>query len=192
MTELPLRKRWPALVLILALLGTACWYFLFQRSDLTTGVLLNQAESMVQKGRYDRAITYYSWAWSLEPSRDDIPLDLAETYVAAGNYTKAEYTLVKAISTHPQLTELYVALCRTYVEQDKLLDAVQMLDRTTDPAVKAELDSLRPAAPIVQPDSGYYNEYIDVSMEANASTIYATVNGEYPPRMLTLIPPPFP
>ena len=34
-------------------------------------------------GRYDRAITYYSWAWKLEPNRDDIPVDLvisAEEY----------------------------------------------------------------------------------------------------------------
>lgn len=168
------------LVLVLALLGTACWYFLFQRPDLTTGVLLNQAESMVQKGRHERAITYYSWAWSLEPERDDIPIDLAETYVTAGNYTKAEYTLVKAISNHPQLTELYVALCRTYVEQDKLLDAVQMLDRTTDATVKAELDAMRPAAPTVSPESGYYSEYINVTVEADTDVVYLTTNGEYP------------
>jgi len=168
------------LVLILALLGAGCWYFGFQRPDLTTGVLLTQAESMAQNGRFDRAITYYTWAWNLEPDRDDIPIDLAETYIAAGNYTKAEYTLVKAISTHPQLTELYVSLCRTYVMQDKLLDAVQMLDRTTDPAVKDELDQLRPAAPIIAPESGYYSEYIDVTAASDTGTVYVTLNGEYP------------
>jgi len=168
------------LVLILALLGAGCWYFGFQRPDLTTGVLLTQAEAMVQNGRFERAITYYTWAWNLEPDRDDIPIDLAETYIAAGNYTKAEYTLVKAISTHPQLTELYVSLCRTYVMQDKLLDAVQMLDRTTDPAVKDELDQLRPAAPIIAPESGYYSEYIDVTAASDTGTVYVTLNGEYP------------
>ena len=168
------------LVLILALLGAGCWYFGFQRPDLTTGVLLTQAESMAQNGRFDRAITYYTWAWNLEPDRDDIPIDLAETYIAAGNYTKAEYTLVKAISAHPQLTELYVSLCRTYVMQDKLLDAVQMLDRTTDPAVKAELDQLRPAAPVITPESGYYSEYIDVTAASDTGTVYVTLNGEYP------------
>ena len=168
------------LVLVLALLGTACWYFGYERPDLTTGVLLDQAENMVQEGRYERAITYYSWAWFLEPHRDDIPIDLAETYVAAGNYTKAEYTLVKAISNHPHLTELYAALCRTYVAQDKLLDAVQMLDRTTDPTVKAELDAMRPAAPVVTPESGYYNDYISITVETDAEAAYITANGQYP------------
>ena len=60
------------------------------------------------------------------------------------------------------------------------LDAVQMLDRTTDPAVKAELDSLRPAAPTVMPESGYYSEYIDVTVQTDAEAVYATTNGEYP------------
>lgn len=168
------------LVLVLALLAAACWFFFFQRPDLTTSFLLSQADSMTAKGRYERAITYYSWSWSLEPQRDDIPICLAETYVAAGNYTKAEYTLVKAISNNPDLTELYVALCKTYVAQDKLLDAVQMLDRTTDSGVKAELDAMRPAAPVLSPESGYYTEYIDVAAQADAATIFLTTDGEYP------------
>lgn len=169
-----------SLVLVLGLLATAGWYFLLERPDLTTGLLLDQADNMVQNQRYERAITYYSWAWKLEPQRDDIPILLSETYIDAGNYTKAEYTLVKAISNHPGLTELYVALCQTYVEQDKLLDAVQMLDRTTDPVVKAELDALRPAAPVISPESGYYTEYIDVSVQSDEPIVYLTSNGEYP------------
>lgn len=168
------------LILIIALIATACWFFFFYRSDLTTDFLLDQADSMNRVGRYDRAITYYSWAWMLTPDREDIPIALSETYIASGNYTKAEYTLVKAISNQPDLTDLYVALCRTYVEQDKLLDAVQMLDRTTDTKVKAELDALRPAAPTVQPESGYYSEYIDVVVEADTAIVYVTTDGEYP------------
>lgn len=168
------------LVLVIALLATACWYFLFYRSDLTTSLLLDQAEQMTASGRYERAITYYNWAWALEPAQEEIPINLAQTYVATGNYTKAEYTLVKAISNQPDRTDLYVALCRTYVEQDKLLDAVQMLDRTTDPGVKAELDALRPEAPVIVPESGYYNDYIDISVESGANTVYMTKTGEYP------------
>ncbi len=168
------------LVLVIALLATACWFFFFNRADLTTGFLISQAETMTRNGRYDRAILYYNWAWALEPYRDDIPIDLADTYVKAGNYTKAEYTLVKAISNQPDMAELYIALCRTYVEQDKLLDAVQMLDRTTDPTVKAELDTLRPAPPVISPESGYYSEYIDVIVDSDTAVVYATVDGEYP------------
>lgn len=168
------------IVVILAVIIVSVWFFFFNRPDLTNRFLLSQAETMTEHGRYSRAIRYYNWAWSLEPHRDDIPIKLAETYASSDNFTKAEYTLVKAISNQPDLTELYAALCRTYVAQDKLLDATQMLDRTTDPAVKAELDAMRPAAPTISPEGGYYTEYIDVTVEADTEKIYVTTDGEHP------------
>lgn len=168
------------LVLVLILLAGACWFFLFHRSDLTVNLLIRQAQSMTSHQRYERAVLYYSWAWSLDPEQEELPIALAEAYTAEGNYTKAEYTLVKAISNQPEQVALYVALCRTYVMQDKFLDAVQMLDRTTDATVKAQLDAMRPAAPTVTPDSGYYSEYIQVSVEADTDTVYLTTNGQYP------------
>ena len=136
------------IVAAVLIITSAVLVFFFFRPDLTNNLLIAQANRMSEHGRYSRAITYYSWAWSLQPQRDEIPIKLAETYAASGNYTKAEHTLVKAISTHPQLSDLYVALSRIYVEQDKFLDAVQMLDRTTDAEVKGKLDAMRPAAPV--------------------------------------------
>lgn len=168
------------LLLIVALLTAAIWFFIFYRPDVTNSFLTDQAQAMADRGRYSRAIKYYTWASKLEPERDDIHIGLAETYAASGNFTKAEYTLVKAISTNPKLTELYVSLCRVYVEQGKLLDATQMLDRLSDPDVKAELDAMRPSAPTVVPEGGYYTEYIDVSVSSDTSTVYLTANGEYP------------
>lgn len=167
-------------VLVVALLATACWFFLFHDRQLTTNLLVSSAEGMVSRGRYQRAITYYTWARKLSPNQTDIPLELADTYAASGNYTKAEYTLVSAISANPGDVQLYEALCRTYVAQDKLLDAVQMLDRITDESVKAQLDSHRPAAPAVTPESGYYTEYISVTAESPENKVYITVNGDYP------------
>lgn len=162
------------IVVILALLFGAAKLF------ITADFLVGQAQSLVEDGRYSRAITYLGWAWDMEPDRDDIPIILADTYAASGNYTKAEFTLVNAISAKPQMTELYVALCRIYVEQEKFLDAVQMFDHITDPTVKEDLDSMRPAAPEVSPDGGYYNEYIEVDVKDDGDTIYVTFSGEYP------------
>ena len=167
-------------VLVLAILGAACWFFFFQRPDLTSGFLQSRASHMVSRGRYERAIRYYSWAWKLEPQESDIPLALADTYVLADNYTKAEYTLVRAISGDSGNVDLYTALCKTYVAQDKLLDAVEMLDRITDENVKATLNALRPASPAISPESGYYNEYIEVTVESPEEAVYVTANGEYP------------
>ena len=168
------------LVLVLALLGAAAWFFLFYRSDLTADFLAGRASSLVEKGRYNRAITYYNWAWSLQGEGDEIPLALAEAYAGAGNYTKAEYTLVRAIQENPEDVSLYVELCRVYVQQDKLLDAVQMLDRTADESVREELAALRPAAPTLSPENGYYSEYIEVTADGGGNDVYLTIDGEYP------------
>ena len=73
------------LVLVIAIIASACWYFFFYRLDLTIDFMLTQAEGMSSVGRYDRSILYYQWAWKLAPERDDIPSQLADTYVSAGN-----------------------------------------------------------------------------------------------------------
>lgn len=174
------------LLIVVALLVTAGWYFFFLRADLASNVLIRHAASMVSRERYGRAERYYNWAWSLNPTREDIPIALAKTYVADGNFTKAEYTLVKAISAAPAKTDLYVALSQTYVKQDKLLDAVQMLDRITDEEVKAALTQMRPAPPRLSPESGYYTDYIEVSAEADVPYIYLTTDGDYPSTALDL------
>ena len=168
------------LVLILALLISACWYFLFYNRPLTVEFLMKQADSMVSDKRYERAILYQTWAWSLMPEQTDLALELADTYIATENYTKAEYTLVSAISSNPGKARLYEALCRIYVQQNKLLDAVQMLDRITDAHVIEYMNTARPSAPVLTPESGYYTEYIEVSVQSDAPYVYITTDGKYP------------
>ena len=73
-----------------------------------------------------------------------------------------------------------MALCNTYVEQDKLLDAVNMLDTISDPAIKAELDAMRPQMPQADLAPGFYNKYLSVTLTVPSGTLYATTDGEYP------------
>ena len=166
--------------LVLIVLIAACWFFLFFNRTLTTNILQNSARTMAEKGRYERSVSYYRSAWKLMPERTDLPVELAETYAASGNFTKAEYTLVSAIASNPNDYELYVALCRTSVAPDKLLDAVQMLDRISSETVKETLAQHRPEAPVISPESGYYTEHIEIGAEAAETCIYLTTDGEYP------------
>ena len=169
----------PAL-LIVAILVAAVWFFFFHRTDLTMSVFAYWGDHYYEAGRYNRAIACYRQAVKLTPENTNLPIRLAETYVLSGNYTKAEYTLVSAITLNPDSVNLYAALSKTYVEQDKLLDAEQMLDRITSSEVKAQIDALRPAAPVIMPESGYYNEYIDVTVTSGGSPVYVVVNQDYP------------
>ena len=71
--------------LILIVLISACWFFLFFNRTVTTNLLQNGAQSMAARGRYERSISKYRSAWKLMPERTDLPIELAETYAAAGN-----------------------------------------------------------------------------------------------------------
>ena len=167
-------------LLVVAIIGAACWFFLVQRPDLTMSVFAHWGDYFYDAGRYNRAVSLYETACKLSPNNANLPVRLAQAYINSGNYTKAEYTLVSAITNNPESVQLYVALSKTYIEQDKILDAEQMLDRITSADVKAQIDALRPHAPVLSPESGYYSEYIDVAVTATGGTAYLAVNQDYP------------
>lgn len=167
-------------LLVVAIIGGACWFFLVQRPDLTMSVFAHWGDYFYDAGRYNRAVSLYETACKLSPNNANLPVRLAQAYINSGNYTKAEYTLVSAITNNPESVQLYVALSKTYIEQDKILDAEQMLDRITSADVKAQIDALRPNVPVLSPESGYYSEYIDVAVTATGGTAYLAVNQDYP------------
>ena len=167
-------------LLVVAIIGAACWFFLAQRPDLTMSVFAHWGDYFYDAGRYNRAVSLYETACKLSPNNANLPVRLAQAYINSGNYTKAEYTLVSAITNNPESVQLYVALSKTYIEQDKILDAEQMLDRITSADVKAQIDALRPNVPVLSPESGYYSEYIDVAVTATGGTAYLAVNQDYP------------
>lgn len=167
------------LFLILLVLFSICWYlFVFDR-DFTQNLLLNRARAADAHGNYSTAAWYYNLAYRHSHEDESVAIELAEQFKSIGNYTKAEFTLSNAISDGGS-AELYIALCKTYVEQDKLRDAVTMLDNIVDPSIKAELDALRPQMPEADLPAGYYNEYLSIKLSSDDGKVYASSNGQYP------------
>ena len=166
-------------LLVLLILASLYWYcFIFDR-NFTRDMLLGQARYQSTDGNPRIASWFYDQAYELSDQDDDVAIELANQFRNAGNFSKAEYTLTNAIADRPTV-ELYKALCKTYVQQDKLLDAVTMLDSIYDPALKAQMDALRPEAPTTSVEPGFYSEYIPVSLSAEGGSIYYTLDGEYP------------
>ena len=167
------------LIMAIAVLLCLCWYFLIYDQALTRDLLLYQARYFEKNNNHKAAATLYDIAYYQSSQDDDIAIELAEQYRIAGNYTKAEYTITEAISDNPS-AQLYTVLSKLYVEQDKLMDAVNMLDSVSDPAIKAELDARRPKAPVLAPESGFYSQYITVVPESSGGILYLSSDGEYP------------
>lgn len=171
------------IVLVLAIVICTGWYLFIYDRAFTRDALLYTARYFEKSGNHNVAAWFYDQAYRQVGENDAVAIELAEQYKSFGNYTKAEYTLSKAIADGGG-PELYIALCKTYVEQDKLLDAVNMLNRINNPTVKEQLDAMRPSAPVCTPDpstsGAYYTQYITVNISAESGTLYVNAEGEFP------------
>lgn len=169
------------ILLILILLFVAYWFFFQYRSDITADVFERWGDRKAEAEDYGGAAKYYGYAHNLNPNDTELSVKLAEAYRQDGNYTKAEYTLVHAIYSDADNIDLYLNLSKIYLEQDKMMDAQLMLDHISNETVRAQLDTMRPAAPVISPDGGKYSDYISVSATyAEGTTCYLTVDGEFP------------
>ena len=167
------------LLLTVAVLCSMAWYFLVYDRDFTKDMLLWSARTLEQEGKHELAAWVYNITYEQASYDDDIAIELANQYKTIGNYTKAEYTISEAIASKPT-TDLYMALSNLYVQQDKLLDAVALLDNLTSLEIKTELDAMRPAAPVLTPEPGFYTQYVTVSAKSEDATLFVNTKGEYP------------
>ncbi len=172
-------KRIFVLLLICLLIASAVWYMFVYDRNTVRDLLVELARTCAAHDNYDGATWFYDLSYKMSEDDRNVAIELADIYKSVGNYTKAEYTLSNAIADGGS-TELYVALCKTYVEQDKLLDAVNMLDNISDPSIKEEIENMRPAAPEADFAPGFYNQYISLSLNHDGGSLYVSTDGEYP------------
>ncbi len=161
---------------IIASLG---WYLFRYDREFTRDSLLSQARYQDMYGNTRISAWFYDAAYNFSGHDENVAIELANQYKQDGNYTKAEVTLTEAIRNNPT-PELYTALCRTYVQQDKLLDAVSLLENLADPQIKAQLDAQRPKAPTADYAPGYYSQYMDLELHSNGKYLFYTMDGSYP------------
>lgn len=169
----------PLLVLAL-IVGGAYAYFFMISPDTTAVMLKNWGDSSAEKGNYSRAVWLYERAYELDPGNTDLAFSLATSYSGAQNYTKAEYVLLDCIKVNPADVSLYVELSKVFVAQDKLLDAQELLDGGLPEDIGNQLQAMRPAAPTLSQEPGYYSEYIDLEITAPEGTVYASLDSEFP------------
>ena len=167
------------IVLAVAILLCLAWYLFVYDREFTRDVLVSGARFFESQGSHELAGWFYDCAYAQAGDNDAVAIELAQQHIKAGNYTMAERTLTKAIKDGGGV-ELYIALSDTYVQQNKLYDAVRMLDGVGNEEIQAALEKLRPTAPVASPAPGFYSQYISVTLESGGKTLYANTSAEYP------------
>ena len=167
------------LILAALIIASVIWYLFVYDRAFTRDTLLNQARYQDSHGNPRISSWLYDAAYIFSDRDQDVAIELANQYKSDKNFTKAEYTLTSAIN-NSATAELYAALCQTFVQQDKLLDAVNMLDNIRVAEIKKEMDAMRPTAPNADYAPGYYSQYMDIHLSSTSKKIYYTLDGSYP------------
>ncbi len=167
------------LLLGLLLIASLIWYLCVYDREFARDLLMQQARFFENRGDHSVAAWLYDAAYSHSGGDEKVAIELAQHFKENGNYTQAEVTLSKAIAEGGS-EALYIALCKTYVEQDKLLDAVAMLDNIASSEIRAKIADLRPAAPATNTAPGFYSQYMTVHLTSGGGNLYITTDGSYP------------
>lgn len=172
-------KRILPILLAAVTIASIVWYLFVYDKTFTRDLLVSGARFFDEQGNHSIAAWLYDSAYRQSKENDAVAIELAERFQDMGNFTKAENTLTGAIADGAS-AELYIALSETYVKQDKLLDAVAMLDSIADEEIREQINALRPAAPTVDAQPGFYNQYLPIVITSGGGKLYVTTNGEYP------------
>lgn len=172
-------KRILPILLGIVIIASMIWYLFVYDRDFTRDSLLGSARFFENRGDHRVAAWLYDVAYHYSGSDETVAIELAQHFIEDGNYTQAEITLSNAIAESAS-ARLYIALCSTYVAQDKLLDAVTMLDNITDPVIREQITAQRPAAPTADPAPNFYSQYVPVTIQSGGGNLYLTTDGSYP------------
>lgn len=167
------------ILLALAILLCLAWYLFVYDRDFTRDMLVDGARYFESKGKHSTSQWFYDRAYGLAGDNDSVAVELAQQHVKAGNFTLAEKTLTRAIKDGGGV-ELYIALSDVYVQQNKLYDAIRMLDGIGNEEIRAQLDVLRPEVPTANPAPGLYSKNVTVSLGSDNGVVYAVASAKYP------------
>ncbi len=168
----------PIILSIAIILGLG-WYLFSYDKGLTQDLLLSFGHYFADRESMKVAAWFYDQAYAQDYDTNAVAIQVANKYITIGNYTKAEAILRRAIQDGAN-TDVYIALSKAYVAQDKLYDAIKLLDGIQDIHIRDKIDALRPAAPTTTIEEKSYNELLSIPFEGENNKIYVNPNGEYP------------
>ncbi|MDR0671876.1 MAG: tetratricopeptide repeat protein [Oscillospiraceae bacterium] len=174
-------KKFISVFLLLLVLGALGLVGLRWGPGLLYSYHTDRAERALAAGDGARAAEHLLWMLARQPEDTALRLRAVDTYLSLGNYTRAEYLLVKGMEAQAGQLALYTKLCAVYVAQDKLTDAVSLLNDPSNPFIAEELARLRPPPPALLPAPGVYQQQVDLVPESGADTLcYLRLDGDIP------------
>jgi uncharacterized protein YecT (DUF1311 family) len=131
------------LILISAFALTAC----ISTSASASAKQLELGNKYLLELKYEEAIIAFNKVIEIDPKNIPARIGLGKAYIAAGQPDKAESVLKEALDIDPKSSDAYIDLAALYYEQDKIDDAIKLLEKgyeqTQDDNIKKLWDQLR-------------------------------------------------
>ncbi|MBQ9980070.1 MAG: leucine-rich repeat domain-containing protein [Oscillospiraceae bacterium] len=165
-------------IVALAIAAGCAWVF---TNYGLTGKVETLADNAAAEGNADKAEKLYSLAFKINDENFSARCSHAMLYADRGDFTHAEALLGQSIQAYPACADYYLALSRVYVMQDKVTDAVRLLDTAENGAAGEDIKALRPEAPQFYPESGIYSYNISATIFCGEGLTVLYGTGEEPP-----------
>ncbi|MDR0325749.1 MAG: leucine-rich repeat domain-containing protein [Oscillospiraceae bacterium] len=174
-------KRIIRLVIILLVAGLLYAAYALFGGRAVNAFTLRAAEQAREAGDAERAASLYERALGVSPRDETLRLLVCDLYREAGNFSRAEFTLTSGLRDVGPSAALYAKLSAVYVEQNKLLDAVNLLDTIRLPDARDKIGAARPAPPEFLLPAGVYRQRVEAELIAgDGCLIYVSWTGEVP------------
>ena len=143
------------------------------------------ARQATTKGRYEKAISYYTRAMELDKNNVNLKFELAEVYFLKNDKTEYEYWLRSIVEDSAtdaeQLESAYGKLIAVYRARGEYQAINDMLMECQNEAVKTTYRGYLAEPPQFSVVSGEYNEVQALKLTVTGKgTIYYTTNGSVP------------
>lgn len=130
---------------------------------------------------YESALQYYKTALSLKPGDVLVRLSMAEIYIELAEYDEAVVLLTEVIDMDTENAKAYEGLIHIYEVREEYDSIAELASDVRNTDILELFDGYLVAAPIISPDGGEYDEYVNVTFfSIEEFDIYYTLDGSEP------------
>ncbi len=158
------------------------------RQNHSPAYLLRKAEQEYDRRDYESALGYLDRLFGLDEDNEDGLLLAGQVYTALFDFENAEHCYLRVIASNPDCVEAYEGILSLYAEQGKTEEMLALKATVTNEEILALFDLYLTPSPLIQVESGTYDDYLSVEIQSPQSglSVYYTLDGSTPTKSSTL------
>ena len=179
------KKNDKALIMMIIVLVAACivaFEVVQYQHQNSTAYQLKKANEALNQKNYTSALDFVGHALQLDEDNQEAMLLQGKIYVQMKDSDQAETVFLQIIDQDPKCEEAFKNLLKLYDSIDSYDQILALKEKASDEKILKLFDEYLVETPVISPDSGNYNEFLEVtlSVKGKGLKIYYTLNESTP------------